>query len=169
MELGSLTDWISSLSTAGTLLVAYMAYKKAPEWLKERNKQSGYDYALKIINDSVTIIDKLKIASTIDLLKNDSSSDNFNKVSNIMRIAFEIELLSDRLKDHSRYDIKLRDSNQLSDRYSSLMVYCMRLSRYYLNLATNLDTEEQLADMRKELDDIRTIFRKKVDDIFIFN
>lgn len=46
-----------------------MAYKKAPEWLKERNKQSGYDYALKIINDSVTIIDKLKIASTIDLLK----------------------------------------------------------------------------------------------------
>lgn len=40
------------------------------------------------------------------------------------------------------------------------MVYCMRLSRYYLNLATNLDTEEQLADMRKELDDIRTILEK---------
>lgn len=31
-----ITDWISSLSTAGTLLVAYMAYKKAPDWISTK-------------------------------------------------------------------------------------------------------------------------------------
>ncbi|MGP2688941.1 hypothetical protein ACTVNK_10675, partial [Serratia nevei] len=169
MELGSLTDWISSLSTAGTLLVAYIAYRKAPEWLKERKKQSGYDYALKIINDSIIIIDKLKTTSAIDLFKSNSTPDKINKASDIMKIGFEIELLNDRLKDHSRYDIKLRDSNELTSCYSRLMLYCGRLSKHYLSLAANLNTEEEPKNMNKELDDIRNVFRKKIDDIFIFN
>jgi len=49
MELGSLSDWISSLSTAGTLLIAYMAYRKAPDWFESKNNEARYDHALKLM------------------------------------------------------------------------------------------------------------------------
>ncbi|MEN3754868.1 hypothetical protein ABC733_26070 [Mangrovibacter sp. SLW1] len=49
MELGSISDWLSSLSTFGTLVVAYMAYKKAPEWMSQKR----YDIVHSIINDLI--------------------------------------------------------------------------------------------------------------------
>lgn len=49
MEIGSLTDWISSLSTAGTLVVACMAYKKAPEWMAQKH----YDIVSKVIEEAI--------------------------------------------------------------------------------------------------------------------
>lgn len=49
MEIGSLTDWVSSLSTAGTLVVACMAYRKAPEWMAQKH----YDVVSKVIEEAV--------------------------------------------------------------------------------------------------------------------
>lgn len=46
---GSITDWISALSTAGTLGVAYAAYRKAPEWMAQKH----YDIAFSIIENAV--------------------------------------------------------------------------------------------------------------------
>lgn len=46
---GSFTDWISSLSTLGTLAVAYAAYKKAPEWMSQKH----YDVVSKIIEEAI--------------------------------------------------------------------------------------------------------------------
>lgn len=49
MEWGSVSDWLSSLSTFGTLIVAYMAYKKAPEWINQKH----YDTVHSIIDDVI--------------------------------------------------------------------------------------------------------------------
>lgn len=49
MEIGSLTDWVSSLSTFGTLIVACMAYRKAPEWMAQKH----YDVVSKVIEEAV--------------------------------------------------------------------------------------------------------------------
>ncbi len=49
MELGSFSDWVSSLSTFGTLIVACMAYKKAPEWIDRRKHENAYDRAIHLI------------------------------------------------------------------------------------------------------------------------
>lgn len=39
----SITDWISAVSTFGTLIVAYLVYRKAPEWLgKKLDEESVY-------------------------------------------------------------------------------------------------------------------------------
>ncbi|WMT13512.1 hypothetical protein [Serratia fonticola] len=48
MEIGSLTDWISSLSTFGTFTIAYMAYRKAPEWLSQKFDEEYVKASLKI-------------------------------------------------------------------------------------------------------------------------
>ncbi|CZW16945.1 hypothetical protein ABK836_16385 [Enterobacter hormaechei] len=48
-EWGSFTDWISSLSTLGTLGVAYAAYRKAPEWMYQKH----YDMVSKVIEEAI--------------------------------------------------------------------------------------------------------------------
>lgn len=50
IQYGSLSDWISSLSTFFTLVVAYLAYKNAPKWLTQKMD----DHALEIAKELIT-------------------------------------------------------------------------------------------------------------------
>lgn len=81
MELGSLTDWISSLSTAGTLLVAYMAYRKAPQWLNQRMHEDALSMATSLLFDDYANLNRKVIQTTaiIEHIKvmNEFVSDNF--------------------------------------------------------------------------------------------
>ena len=45
IELGSFSDWVSSLSTFGTLIVAFLAYKKAPEWINQKMNEDAFSIA----------------------------------------------------------------------------------------------------------------------------
>ncbi|MBG0750338.1 MULTISPECIES: hypothetical protein [Pectobacterium] len=42
MEVGSWADWVSALSTFGTLGIAFAAYKKAPDWLQPKVDEDVY-------------------------------------------------------------------------------------------------------------------------------
>jgi len=54
MEFGNWSDWVSSLSTFGTLLVAAMAYRKAPDWINQRKNDAGFDVAQNVMLDDIT-------------------------------------------------------------------------------------------------------------------
>lgn len=62
-DIGNLSDWISSLSTFGTLVVAYMAYKAVPDWIRRKNVEDGSSIARKLIckeiNDAETEIQRV--------------------------------------------------------------------------------------------------------------
>lgn len=48
-EWGSVSDWLNTAGTLGTLFVAYLAYKKVPEWMAQKH----YDIAYGIIEKSI--------------------------------------------------------------------------------------------------------------------
>lgn len=48
LELGNLSDWISSLSTLGTLVIAYKAFKAAPNWLSQKFDEESLKTGLAI-------------------------------------------------------------------------------------------------------------------------
>ncbi|AXU95903.1 hypothetical protein CI789_12060 [Erwinia persicina] len=48
LELGNLSDWVSSLSTLGTLVVAYKAFKAAPNWLSQKFDEESLQTGLSI-------------------------------------------------------------------------------------------------------------------------
>ncbi|HEJ0329286.1 hypothetical protein I5M92_18935 [Serratia marcescens] len=50
MEIGSISDWVSSLSNFGTLVIAGMAYRKAPDWFESKRNETSYEHAKKIID-----------------------------------------------------------------------------------------------------------------------
>lgn len=59
-EWGSVSDWLSSLATIGTLGIAIAAYKKAPEWLAQKQ----YDVVHNVIEESIyTNLTKVNSAS----------------------------------------------------------------------------------------------------------
>ncbi|MCE0826584.1 hypothetical protein LVQ78_11140 [Buttiauxella sp. A2-C2_NF] len=64
-EWGSVSDWLSSLGTIGTLGIAIAAYKKAPEWLAQKQ----YDVVHNVIEESV-YNNLTKVKSSSHHLKN---------------------------------------------------------------------------------------------------
>ncbi|WP_205949830.1 hypothetical protein [Pantoea stewartii] len=60
LEYGSVSDWVSSLSTALTLLVAWKAYKAAPDWLKQKHDEQALELAAKLIESENDKLIKLK-------------------------------------------------------------------------------------------------------------
>jgi hypothetical protein len=62
---GSVSDWFSSLISLGALIVAYMAYKSAPDWLNRKNIETGSEFASDFINarveNALNEIDKVKV------------------------------------------------------------------------------------------------------------
>jgi hypothetical protein len=55
-EVKDFPDWLSSISTFGTLVVAYSAYKKAPEWISQRMHEDAFSLAKKVILDDYPLL-----------------------------------------------------------------------------------------------------------------
>lgn len=124
---GSITDWISALSTAGTLGVAYAAYRKAPEWMTQKH----YEIAYKIVDDAIYndlsrvrtsslhlkfLIVKLGMNLNLALSQKDNSIESEELNTFINAIETDLDKLfiltysiTNRLKSVSRYNYHLTD------------------------------------------------------------
>ncbi|HDU5289242.1 TPA: hypothetical protein RFU75_003343, partial [Klebsiella aerogenes] len=60
IEVGSLTDIISSLSSLGTLVIAYLAYKSAPLWIREKQNEEGFNHVSSMLRDYDSIVLELR-------------------------------------------------------------------------------------------------------------
>lgn len=67
IEWGNVSDWLSSLSTFGTLLIAYAAYVKAPDWIKQRKDEDAFSIASDLINEKLP-----HIVGLVHRISNDS-------------------------------------------------------------------------------------------------
>ncbi|HID9395460.1 TPA: hypothetical protein ACXIY6_003750 [Serratia marcescens] len=152
MELGSLSDWISSLSTAGTLLVAYMAYKKAPKWLNQRMHEDALTMATSLLFDDYTNLNRKIIQSSVIIehikLMNEFVSDNFRDFITVDECERYLSMLDDtdiiptKINDKVRNLKKLgwcikepvhKNNNELLNSYTtinkSFMVLCISLKK----------------------------------------
>lgn len=59
MEYGSLSDWVSSLSTLGTFVIAAMAYKAAPDWISKKEHDLIFEIATEKIPEIKKNIEEL--------------------------------------------------------------------------------------------------------------
>lgn len=74
IELGTIPDWISAGATVGTFFVACMAYRSAPNWIKQKTLDVGINH----VNSLLKEYDELKI-STNELYYDVISSNFANK------------------------------------------------------------------------------------------
>lgn len=67
-DIGNLSDWISSLSTFGTFIIAYVAFKKAPNWIKSKNNEIAHNKASEFFSEFMISYSK-KIATLFYLIE----------------------------------------------------------------------------------------------------
>ncbi|RTM77340.1 hypothetical protein EKO03_13665 [Enterobacter quasiroggenkampii] len=54
LDFGSVTDWISAMSSAGTLLIAWKVYRSAPNWFKQKLDESAISFAIDFVEKNAT-------------------------------------------------------------------------------------------------------------------
>lgn len=99
MEIGSISDWVSSLSTLGTLYVAAVALRKAPEWLDQKK----YNIAHEIIENSIyNNLQKVRTTSQqLKLLFNANTTESIKALDagvihpSLEKIAYDLDSLID--------------------------------------------------------------------------
>lgn len=134
-----ITDWISSLSTAGTLLVAYMAYKKAPEWMAQKH----YDVVSKVIEEAV-YEDLRKLSSLSYQYKHQIMHTGLilkNCLSKKQRLPSNMEENSEKLEKTLIEFFNL--SYSIQNRLKSIPRYNYVITPYALNV---IDTIKNTAD-----------------------
>ena len=129
-DFGSVSDWISSFSTFGTLVVALIALKKAPDWLGQKKHEDAYSLSktlfleqIPALSTAISNIDKSVRSfqvhidysfGDIDLILN---KQEYNKNTNLIIngqnilndinfIINQLEMLGWFLKDDSKELIK---------------------------------------------------------------
>jgi len=56
MQFGSWSDWFNTAGTLGTFAIAAMAYRKAPDWIKQRKHEDAFSIAKELIFDTLPAI-----------------------------------------------------------------------------------------------------------------
>ncbi|MEN4047050.1 hypothetical protein P9A10_00260 [Serratia marcescens] len=151
IEIGSISDWLSSLSTFGTLVIAGMAYRKAPEWMAQKH----YDVVSKVIEEAV-YEDLRKLSSLsfqyksqimnssrilINAIKFKTGSppnikDDLSKLENVLIDFFNLSYsIQNRIKSIPRYNYKITP-------YASNLIDEIKYAADFYN---NLQTQFEMA------------------------
>lgn len=54
---GNIADWFNTAGTLGTFAIAIMAYRKAPDWIRQRKDEDAFSIASELINESLPSVD----------------------------------------------------------------------------------------------------------------
>ncbi len=162
-----ITDWISSLSTAGTLFVAYMAYKKAPDWFESKHNEVRFEYAMKVIEQfENTYLQLDRVFSLSEAAEsNDSMIEKYETSYH--------QILSDILKSRkllaccSRY--KIEPNQVLSNQTLSMLNFISTLrSPYNVNLTEPKPIKDKLDDFSHLKNKCEDVSNLQIEVLFKF-
>jgi hypothetical protein len=97
-EFGNLMDFFNTLGTLGTLVIAFLAFKKAPDWFKTKNNEIAHTKATEFFSEFM--IDYSKKIETLypliepfrELPKNLTLHDYYNEILSTHCLTNQLEL-----------------------------------------------------------------------------
>jgi hypothetical protein len=99
------------------MLVAYKAYKDAPQWIKEKQNAEGFNHATEIMKDYDSLVLNLK-PLYYNLISNDDIDNKSLKISEQIGYIFSLE---SRIKSCVRW--RIDPSPELYDRIGEIKNY----------------------------------------------
>lgn len=177
MVFGSWSDWFNTAGTLGTFAIAAMAYRKAPDWIKQRKHENALDMAQKFMVDDVSEIIRLmnmalfKVSDLewkFDILSTDAKDfvtiteceENFNLFKNplVTPITIDIDLsklrkLGWHIDENAKFDLDTMSQKY----YRTQRHYCALWSdlQKYVKLETNYTSQEIQDVCNKRIDIIK--------------
>lgn len=186
--MGNLSDWVSSMSTLGTFIVAYLAFKAAPNWIKSKNDEIIHAKATefyssfmisysKLIEKTFPLLDPFKkLAESLNHHAYYNESQQINCIENgdIIRSEFkdiaskfyEFSIFFHNYKWDFKHDVK-DDMQTLFEIHKKIEL----LIEKYLDLYLETSSSHPLMQHEKELFDNRVLtlldFHQKMYDTLI--
>jgi len=140
-----LFEWISSLSSFGTLVVAYLAFKKAPEWINRKMHDDAFVIAKKLmLYDYAALKQKIDDAGSIvdyQIVQYELVSDDFSQFISIRECSEAISIIHEL----NRALMKIRSSleslsmlgwdvkDDISELNYILEKHCAMMSKNYIS------------------------------------
>lgn len=186
MEIGSISDWVSSLSTLGTLCVAFVALRKAPEWMEHKHYDIVHDIVEEVIYNKLHRISAASfqlhrcinknIAENKKILDDNYSlsekhSEMASKLDSEMdAFTHEIHSISNGLNKIKRYNYIFSDySNHMIDTLKSINndyynAYDNFLSLYF-KIEDSGDLQEVEQQVKKSISEELTNISEKIKEL----
>ncbi|AIR61777.1 hypothetical protein LH23_14280 [Cedecea neteri] len=168
----NITDILSALSTFGTLVVAYMAYKAAPDWLQNKKKEEGLKHVTELMAGYEDCSSKI-MAIHSQLVGLNTQSPDYPVIKNeIANNAHQIIDLIQKLTSCSRWKITYID--EVRDSFSRLLGFYNQSHVYLILLDThannhNIKLLEDISNLRDKIASDATILKSELDTLFTFH
>lgn len=98
-EYGSVSDWVSAGSTFGTLIVALIALKKAPDWINQKKHEDAYSLSKNLFLEQLptlsTAISKIETSARSFQVHIDYSFGDIERIVNKSECNKNINLIID--------------------------------------------------------------------------
>lgn len=113
-EWGSVTDWISAICNIAMAGAAIFAAYNAPKWLRQKQNESGYNYAISIMAEYDEIVANLKDLHS-DILITKQSNPNFESLANeVSKQVYKVIALQSKLFSCNRWGVTYKEPLQVS-------------------------------------------------------
>ncbi|MCX8302149.1 hypothetical protein [Enterobacter pseudoroggenkampii] len=171
IEWGNVSDWVGSLSTLGTLYVAYLAYKNAPNWIKDKKNETGLNHVINLMADyDELLIQTRKAISVLTSEANDTLDLNVY-IKSINDLGIQHSKLQSKIDSCRRWKINPPDELQ----FSTFKLYQANITIFlYIRFLRDNDKEQaqifkfDLINLNSELHNDSLYFQKDIEDIFKF-
>lgn len=155
-EWGSVSDWFSSLSTFGTLVIAWFAYKEAPGWISQKNYEHVHNMILDLIYSDLQKVLRSSFKYQTNLYS------FFRLVANT---------INENNKDQSLVIKKKLELDDFYENLSDIMHLTIRKSKTINRYGWELSTEAEFIfnEIKKAVSEYTEIHSNNVEKLFNFN
>ena len=139
-EYGSVSDWVSAGSTFGTLIVALIALKKAPDWINQKKHEDAYSLSKNLFLEQLptlsTAISKIETSARSFQVHIDYSFGDIERIVNKSECNKNINLIIDARNILNDINFKI---NQLEMLGWSLKEESKQIIEYFNNCFNKID------------------------------
>jgi hypothetical protein len=161
LEWGSVSDWVSTGSSVATTYIAYLAYKAAPNWFKQKTYEAGFDHVNNLISEYDSIEQNIQRLYWDIISINTSNYHTSQTWGEIETLAYRVISLKGNLLSCQRFNVFV-----LPEAFRCLE----RLKRfcdisYQLQGRLYMKDDEKISEVHKELEVLKDCIKHDSDNI----
>ena len=164
LEWGSVSDWVSTGSSIATTYIAFLAYKAAPNWFKQKTYEAGFNHVNNLISEYDSIEESIqRLYWDVISIKpsNSHTSQTSQTWGEIETLAYRAIRLKGNLFACQRFNVSVLPETFRC--FERLKQFCD--ISYQLQGRIYMQDDEKILEVHKELEDLKDYIKHDSDNI----
>lgn len=160
LEWGSVSDWVSTGSSIATTYLAFLAYKAAPNWFKQKTFEAGFNHVNNLISEYYWIEGNIQRLYWDVISIKPSNSRTSQTWGEIETLAYRAISLKGNLFACQRFNISvLPETFRCFERLKQFCDISYQLQgRLYMQDDEKIN-DEKILEVHKELEDLKDFIK----------